>query len=259
MSRRGTVEQSPSGFSLGVLRLDAQPRQQAGEERREGDVRLRELRSGGRGRGGLVLRRRVEQIARTAEESAAGGRGLAGTRCRRARGDAAGAPDGGADFCLPAGVLGLAEVPGVEPRVCAGGFGSSPWSGATSSSMAWKTDSTSPPTSVSCAGSFSRSRPHASRWERENDESVWIGPSEPSRSYAAWRSRWPSAASCFIPASARRISPRDSWSNTPVRPRSISLRASDSRFEAWSRYSSPRSESSSAIPSFRSSMPRLTG
>lgn len=226
---------SPAFPLLRVLRAQAQAREDAREEGREGDVRPGLLRGAGGGGADCPAGGLSRSPVPPRRPPPAGGRVLP-------EGDGAGLPEGvpaaGADCWAPLGAPGLwEELPGgvLVPRVCSGGFGSRLWSGATSSSMAWKTDSTSPPTSVSCAGSLSRSLPHASRWERENDDSFWIGPSEPSRSYAAWRSRWPSSASCFTPARARRIAPRDSWSRSPSRPRSISLRASDRRFEAWSR------------------------
>jgi len=56
------------------------------------------------------------------------------------------------------------------PPLLGRGLGSSDWSGATSSSMASKTDETWSLTSPSCIGSRSRSMPQASRCERENVE-----------------------------------------------------------------------------------------
>ncbi|CAM5257105.1 D-erythrose-4-phosphate dehydrogenase [Streptomyces cyaneofuscatus] len=52
---------------------------------------------------------------------------------------------------------------------------------------------------------------------------------------AEWSRRWPSEASWDMPLSARLTAPRDSWSSSPARPRSMSLRASLSRVDAWSR------------------------
>ena len=128
-----------------------------------------------------------------------------------------------ADGGRTAGVRGACRSPGREPGRCEPRppvvrelRGSSDCSGATSSSMASKTELTSSPTSVELRRAAGRAaRPRSSRWEREKEESVWIGPSEPSRSYAAWSRRWPSEASCCMPVRARRTSPSDSWSRSP--------------------------------------------
>src|SRR3954469_9821594 len=99
------------------------------------------------------------------------------------------------------------------PPLREGASGRRDCSGATSSSMASKTDDTWLLTSPSCTGSRSRSAPQASRCEREKLERAWMGPREfGSRSYASCSRRWPSAASCCMPDRARRISLRDSWS-----------------------------------------------
>lgn len=62
-----------------------------------------------------------------------------------------------------------------------GGRGRRDWSGATSSSMASKTELTSSRTSVSWTGSRSRRLLQVSRWEREKVSRVWMGPIAPSR------------------------------------------------------------------------------
>ena len=154
-----------------------------------------------------------------------------GCRCRRACCRRPGGPAGrrrtGGPCSSGRCLRGALPAAGAA-AVLRGASGSSDCSGPTSWSMASKTELTSSPTSRELDRAAGRAaRSSASRWDRENEDSVCDRAERavPLRT-PAWSSRWPSDASCRIPVSARRTSPSDSWSRSPERPRSISLRAS---------------------------------
>lgn len=182
----------PVVLRLEVLAVDAEAGEEPWEERGQGDVR------GGRcagptfggGRGEAVRREVVQQAVRAAAQQAALRGGVGGAR--RAGGLGGGAAVGAVPGLLGGGRRRGGVGPG-RAGVRGGGVGASgvrsrarragrrDWSGATSSSMASKTELTSSRTSVSWTGSRSRRLLQVSRWEREKVSRVWMGPIAPSR------------------------------------------------------------------------------
>lgn len=190
--RRAPPTVVPPTALADVLAVDAQAGQEAREERGKRDVRFR----GGRGRRRrgcrAVVLRRVEEAAGVAAEQAVvdgvgGGRlGVAAAGLAPLGGVAAGVAGCGRPVGagrtrarLRSGALPLASARTAAARTAlGGGFREQGLEGATSWSMASKTDETSWLTSPSWTGRRSRRAPQASRWEREKASRAWMGPRE---------------------------------------------------------------------------------